>query len=395
VKVTVRINEFKRVLEEALRVVPERATIPSLSCVKVDVGSDNLATISASDLDISIVQTFEVVEGDRGSFLLHAKQAIDFLKRHVGGTATIDIEQTGPHEKHAIVKAKAFTVKIPTMDVLFFPRVEEMMPQVTQAVSMKFLKRVIARVESACPTKAGRQSIPSIQLESDGKKLRAVATDCFRIAVAYALGDCGVFTALLPKSFLPVLTRRAGSVVRFAEAETNYFFQTDTVLLTVRKPTNKFPSYQKALNLAAFKGTVRVASAELKNAITNVRVGRERYDPGLHIAVRPNRLELTTTTATGSLKVFSEGEPDFGIKVNLDFVLDLLKQAEGEAVIQFIDDRSPVKFANGDNFQYFIWPMMREPDKATVGRQNPDSQSSENVSPQLISGAICCGVAPN
>src|SRR5260370_18390968 len=90
-KVTVRVNEFKRVLEEARRVIPDKPIIPAFECVKIDVDSDKRATISSSELAMSLMQPFEVVEGDAGSFLLHAKKAYQFLKAHKGGTPTIEI----------------------------------------------------------------------------------------------------------------------------------------------------------------------------------------------------------------------------------------------------------------------------------------------------------------
>src|SRR5439155_5800779 len=119
-KITVRINEFKRVLQEARRVVPDSDNaLPYLRYVKVDVDGENRATVTGSDLGSAIVQTFEVVDGDVGSFLLHAKQADNFLKRHVDGVATIEV---APEDKATVVKAGGFSTKIPGIDVCLFPQ---------------------------------------------------------------------------------------------------------------------------------------------------------------------------------------------------------------------------------------------------------------------------------
>ncbi len=69
-KITVRINEFKCLLEEACYVVAAESGLTTLTHVKVDVLSENRATMSGTDFLLSIVQHFEVVEGDIGSLLL-------------------------------------------------------------------------------------------------------------------------------------------------------------------------------------------------------------------------------------------------------------------------------------------------------------------------------------
>ena len=64
-KITVRINEFKRLLEEAGYVVAAESDLTSLTHVKVDVLSENRATMSGTDFCLSIVQHFEVAQPAR------------------------------------------------------------------------------------------------------------------------------------------------------------------------------------------------------------------------------------------------------------------------------------------------------------------------------------------
>src|SRR5437879_762868 len=118
-KVTVRINEFKRVLEEAR--FTTTSTIPALKCVKIEVDNLNQATMSSSDFGMSLVQSFEVVEGETGSFLLPVKETRDFLKRHVGGTAIIEATSVDATRDRVIVKAGAITRTFEVYTVSLFP----------------------------------------------------------------------------------------------------------------------------------------------------------------------------------------------------------------------------------------------------------------------------------
>ena len=220
-KVTVRINEFKRVLEEARFVMGRKAMTPVFEFVKIDIQNPSQATISAIDFHgSSIVQAFEVVDSDVGSFLLHAKKTADFLKRRVGGTATIE---TTLDSKNTVVKIGTVNMTIPTVPVSQFPAIESI-PEVANEVSLKFLQKLIERVESACPEKNGRIAFPIVKIESDGNSLRAIATDGFRIAVAEARGDCGVLDFQLPKTVVPALKRLARISRPFRSVRDKPFF---------------------------------------------------------------------------------------------------------------------------------------------------------------------------
>jgi DNA polymerase III sliding clamp (beta) subunit (PCNA family) len=359
-RVTVRINEFKRVLAESLHVGKE-IDIPILANVKVEVNSVGRATMSAMSLNkslqASIIQLFEVVDGEAGCFLLPAKQTHEFLKSHVGGTATIETNPDG----RAIVKTGTFTMNVKCEPALHFPRLETM-PEVRQEISLKFLKKLLTRVEVACPCKPGRVTVPFVRLESDGKTLRAVSTDNYRIAIAEVLGDWGVFTTLLPKSFLPLIRRRAGATVQFAESEGSYFYQTESVLLQCRKPITTFPPYGRAYSIT-FKSEIRLASADLKSAITNILSADRKLNEVIFDTDSRN-LQVSTHGRIDSTVVIAlslvKGPPATTIRLDPHYVLDFLAHTEGDVTMHLPEDGGRmVKFSNGRDFQHFV--MRRGP----------------------------------
>jgi DNA polymerase III subunit beta len=380
-KFTVRINEFKRLLEEARYVIWAESGIATLTKVKVDVVSENFAMMSGTDLGMSIVQRFEVIDGEIGSLLLPARQTRDFLKRHIGGTAAIETTT----DQHILIKVGTFTLKVPNEDVRMFTRIEEM-PKATHTISLKFLRQLVTRVERSCPARQLRTSIPYIKLESDSKRLRAVATDGRRIAVADAPGDWGHFSIQLHKQVLPVLQRRAGSIVQFAESEHECFFQTEGVLLQCRKPrTDTFPKYEKFLPVAdSFKNTLRVASSDLKSAIVNIFGGMKPYK-NMHrevfFDIDGSTVWLSTKcangSALGSARVATEGNSNIKIKLNADYVLDFLSTVEGEIALQFNDASSLVRFSADDKYQYLMMPIrFTEPTAETSPSSGPPEKQA-------------------
>ncbi len=362
-KVTVRINEFKRMLEEAVFLIPKVPPMPILEFVKIDVHGTQ-AKMSAADLGFSIVQPFEVVDSDAdGSFLLHAKKMSQFLKRHVGGTAVIE---TTSDDKHNIVTAGTFTMKISTAigcGVSDFPE-RGSMPELSHAVSLKFLKKLVEQVKSACPDKEHKHAIASVRLESDGTKLRAVASDGFRIAIADAPGNWGVFNLLLPKTSLPLLKRRQGPMARIAQSEISFFVETDSALLQCAKPTTRFPNYEKALiqQESEWKSTVKVASEDLKSAIFNVLSTANEKRPAILFTVCADNLQLriahSEEITTGCIPALTEGERDFTVKLNPALVLPFLSYAGEEVTIQFpSSEKFFVRFSAGNEYQYLVMPL--------------------------------------
>lgn len=380
-KITVRVNEFKRVLEEARFVAPKKSAMPVLTHVKVEVNDAKQATLSAQDFGMCLLQPFEVVDGDAGSFLLPLKQTLDFLKRHVGGTASIEAT---PDEKHVIITAGTFTMKFPTEKALHFPTIWAM-PEATIAdISLKFLNKLLTQVELACPDVAGKRTVPSVQIESDGKLLRAVASDGFRIAIADAPCDCGVFTFQLPKSLLQIVKRRRGAMFQFAQSETNTFLRTESVVFQFRIPTTKFPEYGKAAAFSEFKGTIRVAGADLKAAILNLGSTTDLENPQVLFKVSGSNLQLTALTldkygteiaaGSGSLEVETEGEQDLTVKLNPNFVLDFLSRAEGDVAMQLVNGTTKVKLTDETiGYQHLIMPCLPDKPKAVSQTQAESS----------------------
>jgi DNA polymerase III sliding clamp (beta) subunit (PCNA family) len=390
-KVTVRVNEFKRVLEESHYVIRDcESGIPVLAYIKVEVDILNQATISGTTLGMSIVQPFEVVDGEPGSFLLPLKQTRELLKRHVGGTAIIEtVPSDDRGHDRCVIKVGTFTMTFSSDRLVLFPRLDEM-PKATHTISLKFLKRVVARVEAACPPKAGRHALSDIQLTSDGTRLSAVATDGNRIAIADAPGDWGTFSMQLPKDVVPVINRRVGATVQFAESEVNYFFRTDSgVVFQCRKPTKAFPNYRRALD-CVFRGSIRVASAALKSTILGIL--SEKYAM-FFFEVQGGTLQVSQTglnTATGSTKVSAQGIADIGIKLNPRYVLDFLAQADGDVTMHFTHEDAPVRLSNGDNFRHFVMPgtsdakLRRKKEEADRLAANPRPANPHSIGIHVI-----------
>jgi DNA polymerase-3 subunit beta len=358
VKITVRVNEFKRLLEEARQAIPKKPILSVFAYVKVDVGDTGQATMTATDLGVSITQSFEVVEGDAGSFLLHAGKAQSLLKGLSGGTARLEGEDA------VVIKAGAFTHRVPGCPVSEFPPCEPM-PVATHTLSLKFLRQLLAYVERAAPHKEFKGVIPAVQVVGTADRLRAVATDGYRIAVAdQKISGGSVFTLLIPKSVVPLIVRRAGGSVRLAESQAstfaNVFLQIDGVVIQFRKVAGKFPGYQKATEVAAAT-TLEVKTAELKSVVQRMLAVADEKHPAMWLhfqngALSANASSLTNGEAEEGVSVQNATGIENKVKLNPLDVREFLARAGDRTTISLVSERKIATFASG-GFRYYIMPM--------------------------------------
>ncbi|VVB51620.1 Uncharacterised protein [uncultured archaeon] len=363
-KIQVKANELAKKLQRALGVIPAKPTIPVLAYVKLETTSATTATLSALDLGMAIIQTISValVSTELGTILLPAR-VLSQLLAPLPSDAVVTIEN---QDKTIVVKSGKLLkeAKLPGMDVALFPAIDPR-PATTANFNSAAFKKVIGRAEFAAPTKQGRSTVPSVLLESTAAYLRGVATDGARVAVADVKGaGAGELSIQLPKSFLAVLKEITGEVIQFSQSENNLFFATESETMFVRVPTTKFPPYQKVLAFADYVSEFDIAVPSFKTSLDIIAVTADSKAPAVVVTATAEELNLASSSAadgmTDSAVDIKLQGPANKARVNLSFVNEFLGQCEGSVKVQMSNPTSPVRITSGDDYQYFIMPMLEQ-----------------------------------
>jgi DNA polymerase III subunit beta len=358
-KIKIAVKELTRVLDQVLGVIPSKVTIPVFSYFKIEIsGATGIA--SGTDLGMSIITTFKIEESDQpsGSMLLPAKLTQNFVSRLKTDSVTLSTDGASVRLR----AGKGFDALIPGIPSEQFPVIESAPPG-KFVLNLASLKKLIEQVESAAPSKESRFAIPVIQLESNETRLRAVATDGFRIGIADAAGNNGVFELQLPKTVLSNLKALKGDTVKFSESETNLFFVAEGTHLLVRKSPAKFPAYKRAIE-GVYTTEAVLTVDSLKACVDQITPALDP-DPhvsrGAYVSTTGEEIEIVVATkissASDSVAAKITGEPAQA-KLNPDFIGDFLGQATGDVKVEFLNARRPVRFSNGDNYQHFIMPVV-------------------------------------
>lgn len=367
-KIEVKVSELVKKLQRSNDVIASKPAMPILGYVKVDVVSQDRATLTANDLAASITQDLAITlsSDDYEPVLLPAAKLL-LIAGQLPSDAMLSITTDG--EKPLKLKTKGYKADLPFQSTADF-RVLETTPTATIKFSNSALRKLIDRVESASPSKEQKHAVASVLLEGDGKNLQAVATDGFRIAIAQA-NDATTGTAFsvqIPKTMLAIIKNITGDQLEFSASETNFFFRTATELVVVAKPTTKFPNWQKALALDDFKTSAVVPAVQLKIAVDLAAVTSDAKRPSVIVESNTNQLVVTSASAEGNSNVEVDGTISGEliwnkVRLNQSFLQDFLSNSDGQITMKMKDSRSFVKLTSGSDYIYLVMPLLMETPK--------------------------------
>lgn len=193
-------------------------------------------------------------------------------------------------------------------------------------IGMPALDQLLRRVKKAVPRRAGRHSVTSIKFESDGTKIRAVASDGWRIAIAEA-----------------------------------------------RVPMTKFPPYGRAAALSNFRTTVTFSAHSLRTALFHLKPAIDRTIPSVTFHISKSQVRIAAGNAETVLAGAKVSGKNNKVKINPAFINDFLSPVSdklyaggvsiptlAEVTMEIANQTTPVRLSNGPEYVHLIMPCLPE-----------------------------------
>ncbi len=367
-------GEFVDAVSWALRSVGARATLPTLSGVRLEVRGDRLV-LSSTDLELSSELSLPV-QGERDGIALVPGRLLGDVVRTLPNAAVSADADTDRLRLHC--GRAQFDLRL--MSAEDFPRLPE--PSADAAVAVlkaEEFARTVAQVARAASGDDARPVLTGVTLEATAGTLTAAATDSYRLAMRTVPWDQGAeCTALVPRRALEEARRSAellGSEVRLVFEPAQVTFAFGDRRLTSRLIEGTFPNFRQLLP-PGFERRLDVDRGELLEVVRRVAVVGE-----VNTAATPVTLHLTAdavrvTAGSGevgqaeeSLPGALEGEP-LQIAFNPRYLTDGLDAAGSERVVlEFRNELQPAVLrpavasnAPGDaapaaDFLYLLMPV--------------------------------------
>lgn len=347
-------------------VVAQRSPSPVLHCVHL-TAKGGVLMLAATDLEVGLRVAVEEVDVEQeGEALVIADKLSQIVRSSPDPTLTIE---TSDHK--AKVKGADAVYTIYGYDPGEAPTVREAPDgPVDFEIPAGTLMTVIQRTLFAAAAEQSRYAINGVLFDRDAHKLRLVATDGRRLAVA--TGQCtkgeGAGNCIVPAKALSLLTKLARipeTNVRVTMEDSQIVFVLGdgpaATVLSSNLVEGAFPPFEDVIPKDQDKKVTSNTEA-LSNAIRRAALLTNQESKGVRLAFADNRLTLTSRApemgeAQVEVELKYEGDP-MEIGFNPGFITDALRVLdESDVTIELKASDKPGVLKIGNDFTYVVMPV--------------------------------------
>lgn len=369
-KLTLERASLLKALSHVQSVVERRNTIPILSNVLLAADGETV-TLSATDLDMEIVDQAESAVGVPGQITAPAQTLYEIVRKLPDG-AQVELSFSGDDPRLSI-RAGRSRFNLPVLPAGDFPIMSSdgLAAQVT--LEKDELVRLIDKTRFAISTEETRYYLNGLYLHTvtDGGelKLRAVATDGHRLALAEMPAPAGVTTipgVIVPRKTIQEARRLLDDVsgpITFQVSPAKIRLEFARAALTSKVIDGSFPDYVRVIP----KGNDKIVIVDndlLARAVDRVATISAEKSRSVKLSIEPGRMTLTVRNMEAGqgveeVEIEYDGEP-FDIGFNARYLLDVCGQITGDtAELRFADPSSPTLVLDPADpaVQYVLMPL--------------------------------------
>jgi len=368
-RLTIERSALLKALNHVQSVVERRNTIPILSNVLVSAQGDSLR-LTATDLDIEISESAPAEVERAGQTTAPANYLYDFVRKLPDGAAVkLDVSGDDPR---LFISAGKSRLHLPILPAGDFPSMPSDGFETRFEIEPTELGRLVDKTRFAISTEETRYYLNGIffhTVEQDGPKLRAVATDGHRLALADApapKGATGMPGVIVPRKTINELKRLlddAADMVEIAVSPQKIRFALGDAVLTSKLIDGSFPEYARVIPKGNAK-KLKIDNKQFSEAVDRVATVSAERSRSVRLAIEKDKVTLTVNNpdagvATEDLPAdYSDDALEIGF--NAKYLLDVAGQIEGaEAVFELADSGSPtlVRDEADDQALYVLMPL--------------------------------------
>jgi len=362
-KLTATREEILAPLQSVIGVVERRQTMPVLANVLLSA-SENRLSITGTDLEVELVASSKVTVAQNGDITLPGRKLLDIF-RALPEKTNVTLSTEG---ERATLRAGRSRFTLSTLPATEFPLVDDINAQQTVEVSQAEFRRLIDKTHFSMAQQDVRYYLNGMLLETEGKSLRAVATDGHRLAL------CETELATRAKTSQQVIVPRKGvlELQRILGAEgaielavgTNHIrAQIGDIRFTSKLIDGRFPVYDRVIPANPNK-IVEADREPLRQSLQRTAIlSNEKYR-GVRLTVKQDLLTIQTHNpeqeeAEDQMEVNYKGD-EVEIGFNVNYLLDALAAIETEKVEIVLTDTNGaclIRAPGVTNTKYVVMPM--------------------------------------
>jgi DNA polymerase III subunit beta len=350
-------------LQTVVGVVERRQTMPILSNVLLSVEGTKLK-ITATDLEVEMVAEADVKAEGGGEITVPGRKLHDIFRALPEGV-NVELVLNG---ERLTVKAGRSRFTLSTLRAADFPTIDEIAAKQTLHVSRADLRRLVAKTHFSMAQQDVRYYLNGLLLETDKKRLRAVATDGHRLALSEVdlVGSATRDEQLIvPRKGVLELSRllEGDGEVQVALGANHIRVQLDGIRLTSKLIDGRFPEYSRVVPNQP-KNVIKADRNLFRQALQRTAIlSNEKYR-GVRLELSPNSVVVQANNpeqeeAVETLEVEYGGEA-MEIGFNVNYLLDALAAVDSEQVEFCVTDANSsclIREPGTDSTKFVVMPM--------------------------------------
>ncbi len=353
------------VLGHVQNVVERRNTIPILSNVLIQAAGDSVSFV-ATDLDIEVTESANAKVQVEGDVTAPAHTLYDIARKLPDGA---DVEIQVAADGRLDIQAGRSSFNLPLLPAGDFPKMTADGFTHHFTLNNAELKRLIDKTRFAISTEETRYYLNGIYLHADDGKLRAVATDGHRLALAdMALPDGAQALPgiIIPRKTVAEIRRLIDGTdtpIEISVSDAKIRFQVGTAVLTSKLIDGTFPDYKRVIPQAGDK-TLSIDNQVFTSAVDRVSTISAEKSRSVKLQLDGDQMALMVNNpehgkAREDLMVNYQGE-GMDIGFNAKYLLDVSSQIEGtDIVFTMSDPAAPalVKDTEDEGALFVLMPL--------------------------------------
>jgi DNA polymerase-3 subunit beta len=362
-KFTATREALLKPLQAVIGVVERRQTMPILANVLL-VAKDGQLAVTATDLEVELVAQADVEIEGAGDVTVPGRKLLDICKALPDG-AELAIALSG--EKLGIKSGRSkFTLT--TLPAADFPTVEDINAGQTLSLPQATLCKLLDKTYFSMAQQDVRYYLNGLLIETDGKHLRAVATDGHRLALSQVQLDGKKMPeqqVIVPRKGVLELQRLMSGEgdVDLQLGSNHVRIELEGIRFTSKLIDGRFPEYERVIPQDTSNQLVADRDL-LKGALQRTAIlSNEKYR-GIRLIIRESGMVLQAHNpeqeeAEEELEVKYKGD-DIEIGFNVNYLLDALGAIESEEVtLSVVDSNSSclLREPGKDDSKYVVMPM--------------------------------------
>jgi DNA polymerase III subunit beta len=350
-------------LQSVIGVVERRQTMPVLANVLL-AARDGRLSITGTDLEVELVATNAVSVQQPGEITVPGRKLLEIF-RSLPEKISVLLSTEG---ERTTLRAGRGRFTLSSLPAAEFPLVEEINAQHTLSLAQGEFRRLIDKTHFSMAQQDVRYYLNGLLLETDGKSLRAVATDGHRLALAeMELSGKAQTThqVIVPRKGVLELQRILGTegTIELAVGTNHVRAQIGDIRFTSKLIDGRFPEYARVIP-ASPPRMVEADRETLRQALQRTAIlSNEKYR-GIRLTARPGLLTLQAHNpeqeeAEDQVEVTYHGE-EVEIGFNVNYLLDALGAIEGDKVEIGLTDSSSSCLIHAPattHTRYVVMPM--------------------------------------